>query len=106
MNVSDNRKVVNLFDNDFLFKENVKRNKRENFVNMQHIPTADISYSKTQLTKSVWEGMDLLEEDLNPSAHLQFQYINNYKPLSKTQRLNSRILSDNAYKESLKEIYN
>tara|TARA_B110000263_G_scaffold250008_1_gene269821 strand:- start:554 stop:853 length:300 start_codon:yes stop_codon:yes gene_type:complete len=97
-----NRKILDLFDNDYLFMENLRLAKKENFSNF---PKNDITFSKTQFTKTSYET-DTFEEDFDNSSHLKYQHINNYKPLNAKQRLNAKNLSMAAYKTSLNEVYN
>ena len=96
------RKLLETFDNDYLFMENLRIAKKENFTNL---PKNDITFSKVALTKTHWET-EPFQEEFDTSAHLKFQHINDFKPLTSQQRLYGKILSNNAYKTSLNEIYN
>jgi hypothetical protein len=99
------KKSLTLFDNDYLFKEKVRISKRESFANQKYYPTNDITFSKVHFTKSLYET-DPFIEDFDSSAHLRYQHINNMKPLTKSQRLHNKILTNNSYKTSLSELYN
>lgn len=99
------KKLLQLFDNDYLFLEKMRISKRENFANMKQYPNIDITFSKTQFSKSFYET-DPFIEDFDNSAHLRYQHINNYKPMSKNQRLKNKIMTNNSYRTSLAEIYN
>ena len=99
------RKMLQVFDNDYLFVEKMRIAKREKFANMRQYPNIDITFSKTQFSKTHFET-DPFIEDIDSAAHLRFQHINNYRPISKEQRLKGKIMTNNAYKTSLAEIYN
>ena len=49
------KKLLQLFDNDYLFMEKMRISKRENFANMKQYPDIDITFSKTQFSKSFYE---------------------------------------------------
>ena len=99
------RKMLQVFDNDYLFVEKMRIAKREKFANMKQYPNIDITFSKTQFSKTLWE-QDPFIEDFDGAAHLRYQHINNHKPITKDQRLKNKIMTNNSYKTSLAEIYN
>lgn len=99
-----NRQTLNLFDDDTIFIEKLKTAQREKFANMTHYPDVDITYTNTLFKKTLAED-NFYEDDKN-DAHLRFQHINNYKPITSEQRLKNKILSNDALKNGLKEIYN
>jgi hypothetical protein len=99
------RKMLQVFDNDYLFVEKMRIAKREKFANMKQYPNIDITFSKTQFSKSLYET-DPFNEDFDGAAHLKYQHINNNRPQSKEQRLKGKIMANNSYKSSLAEIYN
>jgi len=104
--VSNSGKKLLEFDNDHIFLEKMKiskRNSKENYVG--HYPTNDITFSNTQFTKTIFET-DPFIESFDSGAHLQYQHINNYKPLSQLQRSTNKKMTNESLIESLDEIYN
>jgi hypothetical protein len=99
------RKMLQVFDNDYLFIEKLRQSKRESFANMKQYPNIDITFSKTQFSKTHFET-DPFIENIDSAAHLRYQHINNNRPQSKEQRLKGKIMTNNSYKSSLAEIYN
>jgi hypothetical protein len=99
------KKLLQIFDNDHIFLRKLTQSKRESFANMKQYPNIDLTFSKTQFSKTLFET-DPFIEDFDSAAHLRYQHINDYKPMTKDQRLKNKIMTNNAYKTSLSEIYN
>ena len=100
------KKMLELFDNDYLFMEKLRigqRNSKENFAG--HYPNVDLTFSKTQFTKTKFETEPFIE-DLDASAHLKYQHINDYRHLTQTQRSMGKKMANNSFRQSLEEIYN
>ena len=95
--------LLELFDNDYLFMEKL-RIANANGGKEKYSSQPDLTFSKTQMTKVEWET-EPLTETLDSSAHLRYQHINNYKPLTQEQRLNGKKMSGSYFKDSLDEFY-
>ena len=95
--------LLELFDNDYLFIEKL-RIANANGGKEKYSVQPDLTFSKTQMTKVLWET-EPLTETLDSSAHLMYQHINNNKPLTQQQRLDGKRMSSAYFKDSLDEFY-
>jgi len=101
-----NKKLLPVFDNDLLFVEKLRIAKKDALIHSITNPKGkDLSFSKVHFSKTQYD-MEPLSEELDPSAHLSYKHLDNYKPMSSNQRLTGRKELIKSHKISLSEIYN